>query len=47
MRDKSYDDAVSDLQVALKKVPNSKEYEEKLEEAYVHLQVLHLTSNGR
>jgi len=33
IRDKSYDDAVADLQVALKKVPNSKEYEQKLEEA--------------
>merc|ERR1712085_162697 len=33
VRDKSYEDAVADLQVALKKDPNSRAYEEKLQEA--------------
>mmetsp|Transcript_131886 Transcript_131886/g.239816 ORF Transcript_131886/g.239816 Transcript_131886/m.239816 type:complete len:686 (+) Transcript_131886:33-2090(+) len=33
MRDRSYDDAVADFQIALKKVPNSQEYEQKLNEA--------------
>jgi len=33
IRDRSYDDAVADLQVSLKKVPNSQDYAEKLEEA--------------
>eukprot|EP00929_Paragymnodinium_shiwhaense_P057003 TRINITY_DN28526_c0_g1_i1.p1 TRINITY_DN28526_c0_g1~~TRINITY_DN28526_c0_g1_i1.p1 ORF type:complete len:690 (+),score=196.34 TRINITY_DN28526_c0_g1_i1:80-2149(+) len=33
MRDKSYDDAVADLQVALKKVPNSEDYKEQFEQA--------------
>jgi len=33
MRDKSYDDAVADLQVSLKKVPNSEEYKEQLHHA--------------
>jgi tetratricopeptide (TPR) repeat protein len=32
-RDNSFEDAVADLQVALTKVPNAKEYKEKLEEA--------------
>merc|ERR1712217_255980 len=33
MVDRSYDDAVADLEIALKKVPNSQDYEEKLREA--------------
>eukprot|EP00746_Dinoflagellata_sp_MGD_P167122 gnl/MRDRNA2_/MRDRNA2_97497_c0_seq1.p1 gnl/MRDRNA2_/MRDRNA2_97497_c0~~gnl/MRDRNA2_/MRDRNA2_97497_c0_seq1.p1 ORF type:complete len:713 (-),score=175.32 gnl/MRDRNA2_/MRDRNA2_97497_c0_seq1:92-2128(-) len=32
-KDKSYDDAVADMQMALQKVPNSQDYQEKLEEA--------------
>merc|ERR1712060_327912 len=33
MKDNSFDDAVADLNVALKKVPNSQDYRDRLEEA--------------
>lgn len=33
MMDRSYDDAVADFQIALKKVPNSRDYEQKLQSA--------------